>query len=253
MQAVKSNFSQICAQGISNGYDVMLASLLLSLPSSCIHPWLTFLPSCRLISFFLKYLEGNRNENLKSLSNFVWAEGSLQTSTVKQALLTTLSSFPYGQFMLISRQLQIIEDKYLCRLSDKAETRNMYMTDFGELIGCSAVVLHLQGTGRLSSSTNQRRLIWDHHKRSQNAFHKWSHYADWGKLVISERWSKPLCSVCVQQEPVSLGFAVLQSHFQYAIKRVIRKRKLASLTRLLLYAEDGCGSKNLFIKISEYV
>lgn len=160
MQAAKSNFSQICAQGLSNGYDVMLASLLLFLPSSCIHPWLIFLPNCRLISFFLKYFEGNWNENLKSSSNFVWAEGSWHRSAVEQALLTTLSSFPYGQFMLISRQLQIIEDKDLCSLSDKAETRNMYMSDFGELIGCGAVVLHLRGTGRLSSSTNQ--LIWDH-------------------------------------------------------------------------------------------
>jgi len=66
--------------------------------------------------------------------------------------------------MLISRQLQIIEVKDLCSLSDKAETRNMYMSDFGELIIYGAVVLLLQGTGRLSSSSKQQRLIWHYQK-----------------------------------------------------------------------------------------
>lgn len=66
--------------------------------------------------------------------------------------------------MLISRQLQIIEVKDLCSLSDKAEMRNMYMSDVGELIIYGAAVLLLQGAGRLSSSTKQGRLIWGYQK-----------------------------------------------------------------------------------------
>lgn len=106
MQAVKSNFSQICAQGLSNGYDVMLASLLLSLPSSCIHPWLIFLPNCRLISFFLKYLVGNRNENLKSSSNLVWAEGSLAEIYSETGIIDNFVKFPiwtvYADFQAVT-------------------------------------------------------------------------------------------------------------------------------------------------------
>lgn len=56
--------------------------------------------------------------------------------------------------MLISRQLQLIEVKDLSSLSAKAETRNMYMSDFGELIVYGAAGLLLQGTGRLSSAQN---------------------------------------------------------------------------------------------------
>lgn len=48
-------------------------------------------------------------------------------------------------------------------------------------------------------------------------------------------------------------FCCPKSHFQYAVKTVLRKGKLASPTRHLLYGEDCYGSKNLFIKISEYV
>ena len=118
-------------------------------------------------------------------------------STVKQALLTALSSFPYGELMLISRQLQIIEVKDLCSLSDKAETRNMYMSDFGELIIYGAVVLLLQGTGRLSSSSKQQRLIWHYQKWSQRDFHKWSHDAAWGNLVMSAKMGQTfLFSMC---------------------------------------------------------
>lgn len=54
-------------------------------------------------------------------------------------------------------------------------------------------------------------------------------------------------------QSVSPGFAVLQSHFQCTVKAALRKGKLASSTRHLLYGEDGCGSDNLFIKISECV
>lgn len=58
-----------------------------------------------------------------------------------------------------------------------------------------------------------------------------------------------ICSI----QSVSPGFAVLQSHFQCTVKAALRKGKLASSTRHLLYGEDGCGSDNLFIKISECV
>lgn len=116
---------------------------------------------------------------------------------VKQALLTALSSFPYGQFMPISRQLQIIEVKGLCNLSDKAETRNMYMFDFGKFIIYGAAGLLLQGTSRLSSISKQQRLIWDSQKWSQSDFHKRSHKAAWRKLVMSGKMEQTLLfSMC---------------------------------------------------------
>lgn len=149
---------------------------------------------------------------------------------MKQALLTALSGFPYGQFMLIYRQLQIIEVKDLCSLSDKAETRNMF--DFGKFIIYGAAGLLLQGTSRLSSITKQQRLICDCQKWSQSDFHKRSHNAAWRKLVVS---GKPLRSVCVEQESISPVFAVLLSHFQCAIKTVVRKENLASLTARHLF------------------
>lgn len=54
--------------------------------------------------------------------------------------------------------------KDLCSLADKAETRNMYVAYFGELIIYGAIVLLAQGTDRLSFTTKQLRLNWDHHK-----------------------------------------------------------------------------------------
>lgn len=83
---------------------------------------------------------------------------------MEQALLTALSNFPYGRFILISRQLQIMGVKDLCSLADKAATRNMYVAYFGELIIYGAIVLLSQGTDRLSFTAKQLRLSWDHHK-----------------------------------------------------------------------------------------
>lgn len=77
MQAARSNLRQIRAQGLSSGYKVMLGALFLSTLSPHMHPWPYVFTNWGLISLFLKYLKGNRNEKLKPLTGFVQAEGSL--------------------------------------------------------------------------------------------------------------------------------------------------------------------------------
>lgn len=78
MQAARSSVCHVHAHRLSKGYSVLVASFVL-----CLYFLYTFiLDLIFCITFgsflFLKYLEEKGKETLKSLSNFAWAENSLE-------------------------------------------------------------------------------------------------------------------------------------------------------------------------------